>query len=171
MIEAAFTSREAVAKLEGNKKRIEEFGRSGERHGLRFHKSNGRGRPPHLGDAQPAAMRLLSLAIDKDSPSLGATYQRHLSSVTHSGLHGLTKFLTPLQPNDGRPEEVLAAINVDARELAVELVVGPLCATRLAENLHWFTDWDATELVEASNRTLMIWARIGAMPTSAEANG
>ena len=100
----------------------------------------------------------------KDSPDLGATYQRLLSSVTHSGLHSLTKFLTPLQANEGRPGEALASLNVNSRELAVELVVGPLCATTLAGNLTWFTGWDTSDVVGPANTMLLTWARIGAMP-------
>jgi len=165
-----FRSDEAASKVAHNQTRIEAFGRSGYRHGLDFHKAKGPGKPARLGDAQPSAMRLMGPAIDKDSPDLGATYQRLLSSVTHSGLHGLTRFLTPLQANEGRPGEALAALNVNARELAVELVVGPLCAATLAANLTWFTGWDASEVVGPANAMLLTWARIGAMPVPDVAN-
>jgi hypothetical protein len=89
-----FRSDEAASKVAHNKTRIEAFGDSGHRQELHFQRAKGPGRPARLGDAQPSAMRLMGLAVDKDSPDLGATYQRLLSSVTHSGLHGLTKFLS-----------------------------------------------------------------------------
>jgi hypothetical protein len=69
-----------------------------------------------------------------------------------------------LQANERRPGEALAALNVNVRELAVELVVGPLCATSFADRLTWFTGWDRSEMVGPANAMFLTWARIGAMP-------
>jgi hypothetical protein len=47
-------------------------------------------------------MELVDLAVDKNVPGVGVAYQRHLSSVAHAKLHGLTRVLTPLA---GTPPE------------------------------------------------------------------
>jgi hypothetical protein len=122
---------------------------------------NGKGRAAHIGPAQPAAMNLISLAVDKDMPELGRTYQRLLSATAHSGVHGLARMLTPVSPNEGRPGEALAAVNIDPRTLAVELVVGPLTAHSLARGIEWFTGCDMTGLHGPANQMLQTWARIG----------
>jgi hypothetical protein len=106
-------------------------------------------------------MNSIGLAVDKDMPELGRTYQRLLSATAHSGVHGLARMLTPLAPNEGRPGEALAAINIDPRTLAVELVVGPLTAHSLARGIEWFTGCDMTALHGAANQMLQTWARIG----------
>jgi hypothetical protein len=64
-------------------------------------------------------MTLISLAVDRDMPELGRMYQRLLSATAHSAIHGLARMLTPLSPNEGRPGEALAAVNIDPRKLAV----------------------------------------------------
>jgi hypothetical protein len=87
---------------------------------------NGKGRAAYIDQAQPAAMNQISLAVDKDMPELGRTYQRLLSATAHSGAHGLARMLTLLSPNEGHLGEALAAVNIDPRALTVELVVGPL---------------------------------------------
>jgi hypothetical protein len=53
-----------------------DFARSARQHGFSFHDMNGKGRAARIGPAQPAAMNLISLAVDKDMPELGRTYQR-----------------------------------------------------------------------------------------------
>ena len=69
--------------------------------------------------------------------------------------------LTPLSPNEGRPGEALAAVNIDPRTLAVDLVVGPLTAHHLARGIEWFTGCDMTGLHGPANQMLRTWARIG----------
>jgi hypothetical protein len=124
----------AAEKLDETKQRIADFARSARQHGFTFHGTNGKGRAAYIDQAQPAAMNLGSLAVDKDMPELGRTYQRLLSTTAHSGVHGLARMLTPLSPNEDRPGEALAAVNIDPRALAVELVVGPLTAHTLARH-------------------------------------
>lgn len=106
-------------------------------------------------------MNLISLAADKDMPELGRTYQRLLSATAHSGVHGLARMLAPLSPNVGRPGEALAAVSIDPRTLAVELVVGLLTAHNLARGIEWFTGCDMTGLHGPANHMLQTWARIG----------
>jgi hypothetical protein len=69
--------------------------------------------------------------------------------------------LTPLSPNEGRPGEALAAVNIDPRRLAVELVVGPLTAHSLARGIEWFTSCDMSNLHGPANHMLRTWSRIG----------
>ncbi len=112
----------AAEKLDETKQRIGDFARGARQHSFSFHDMKGKGRAGHIGPAQPAAMNMISLAVDKDMPELGWTYQRLLSVTAHSGVHGLARMLTPVSPNEGRPGEALAAVNIDPRRLAVELV-------------------------------------------------
>lgn len=154
----------AAEKLDETKQRIADFARSARQQNFSFHEMNGKGRAAHIDQAQPAAMNLISLAVDKDMPELGRTYQRLLSATAHSGVHGLARMLTPLSPNEGRPGEALAAVNIDARTLAVELVVGPLTAHTLARGIEWFTGCDMSDLHGSANQMLRTWSRIGQMP-------
>jgi hypothetical protein len=151
----------AAEKLEETRQRISDFARSAREHGFDFHDMNGKGRAAHIGPAQPAAMALISLAVDKEMPELGRMYQRLLSATAHSALHGLARMLTPLSPNEGRPGEALAAVNADPRKLAVELVVGPLAAHGLARGIEWFTGCDMSSLHGPANQMLITWSRVG----------
>jgi hypothetical protein len=151
----------AAEKLDETKQRIADFARGARQHSFSFHDMNGKGRYAHIGPSQPAAMNLISLAVDKDTPELGRTYQRLLSATAHSGVHGLARMLTPLAPNEGRPGEALAAVNIDPRTVAVELVVGPLTAHSLARGIEWFTGCDMTALHGPANQMLQTWGRIG----------
>jgi hypothetical protein len=151
----------AAKKLDETKQRIAEFARSACQHSFSFHGMNGKGRAAYIDQAQPAAMNLISLAVDKDMPELGRTYQRLLSATAHSGVHGLARMVAPLSPNEGRPGEALAAVNIDPRALAVEPVVGPLTAHTLARGIEWFTGCDMTDFHGPANQMLQTWARIG----------
>jgi hypothetical protein len=151
----------AAGKLDETRQRISDFARSAAQHGFDFHNMNGKGRAAHVGPAQPAAMTLISLAVDKDMPELGRMYQRLLSATAHSAVHGLARMLAPLSLNEGRPGEALAAVNIDPRRLAVELVVGPMTAHSLARGVEWFTGCDMSILHSPANQMLMTWSRVG----------
>jgi hypothetical protein len=151
----------AAVKLDETRHRISDFARSAAQHGFDFHNMNGKGRAAHIGPAQPAAMTLISLAVDKDMPELGQMYQRLLSATAHSAVHGLARMLTPVSLNEGRPGEALAAVNIDPQRLAVELVVGAMIAHRLAQGVEWFTGCDMSSLHNPANQMLMIWSRVG----------
>lgn len=155
----------AARKLDETTRRIPDFARGARQHNFTFHDMNGKGRAAHVGDAQPAAMTLIGLAVDKNMPELGRTYQRLLSATAHSGLHGLARMLTPMSPNDGRPGEALAAVNIDPQRLATDLMVGPLTAHSLARSVEWFTGCDMNNLHGPANQMLQIWARIGQITT------
>jgi hypothetical protein len=141
--------------------RVGDFARSAALHGFVFHDKGRTGQSAYLDSRQPPAMRLMGLAADKDSPDLGATYQRLLSAVAHSGLHGLARLLSPVGPNEGRPGEALAVVNLDVQSLARELVVAPLCAVSLAKGVQWFTGCDMGDLTGPANRMLLTWAQVG----------
>jgi hypothetical protein len=154
-------SDEAAEKLDESKRRIADFARSASQHEFTFHGMNGKGRSAYLDKPQPPAMGLISRAVDKNMPTLGRTYQRLLSATAHSAVHGLARMLAPVAANEGRPGEVLAAINRDPRSLATELVVGPLTAFNLASGVEWFCRCDMTGLHGPANRMLMTWSRVG----------
>jgi hypothetical protein len=160
----------ASGKLAETEQRISDFARSAVQHGFDFHKMSGNGRAAHIGPAQPSAMTLISIAVDKDMPELGRMYQRLLSATAHSALHGLARMLTPMSPNEGRPGEALAAVNIDPRTLAVELVAGPMAAHSLARSVEWFTGCDMNSLHGPANQMLETWARVAQIkipPTTA----
>ena len=54
----------AAEKLDESKQRIADFARGARQHSFSFHDMNGKGRAAHIGPAQPAAMNLISLAVD-----------------------------------------------------------------------------------------------------------
>jgi hypothetical protein len=62
-----------LKKLDESRQRIADFARGARQHSFSFHDMNGKGRAAHIGPAQPAAMNLISLAVDKDMPELGRT--------------------------------------------------------------------------------------------------
>jgi len=157
----------AAGKLDETRQRIADFARSAAQHGFTFHEMSGKGRVAHVGPAQPAAMNLISLAVDKDMPELGRMYQRLLSATAHSAVHGLARMLAPLSPIEGRPGEALAAVNSDPRRLAVELVVGPMTAHSLARGVEWFTGCDMSSLHGPANQMLMTWSRVGQLSVPA----
>lgn len=109
----------AAEKLNETKQRIASFARGAHQHGFAFRHMNGKGRAACIGSEQPKAMALISFAVDKDMPQLGRTYQRLLSATAHSSVRGLARMLAPVSPNEGRPGEALAAVNIDPRTLAV----------------------------------------------------
>jgi hypothetical protein len=158
----AFHGAEAARKAAWNKERLGDFARTASQHDFRFRKMDGPGRSAYLDKRQPAAMQLVDLAVDKDMPGLGAAYQRHLSSVAHAKLHGLTRFLTPLAGTP--PEEARASINVSAPTIALELLAGPVCAASLISGLCWFTGWDMDAVARPLVTMLDTWGRIGGVP-------
>ena len=151
----------AAKELDETRHQIADFARGARQHNLIFHDMDGKGRAAHIGLEQPKTMTLISLAVDKTMPELGRTYHRLLSATAHSAVHGLTRMLTPVSPNGGRPGEALAAVNVDPQRLAVELVVGPLTAHSLAKSIEWYTGCDMSNLHGPANQLLSTWARIG----------
>ena len=151
----------AAEKLDETRQRISDFARSARQHNFIFHDMNGKGRAAHVGPEQPKAMNLISLAVDKNMPELGRTYQRLLSATAHSAVHGLARMLAPVSRNEDRPGEALAAVNIDPQRLALELVVGPLTAHSLARGIAWFTGCDMSDLHGPANQMLRTWSRIG----------
>jgi hypothetical protein len=152
--------------------RVADFARSATANGFVFHRMDGRGRAAYLDRPQPSAMQLMSRAVDEESPDVGVTYQRLLSAVAHSGLHGLARLLSPVAADDGRPGEALAAVNLDPQSLALELVVGPMTAHSLAAGIEWFGGSDMSSLYGLANRMLLTWARVAQLeaPGSAHTN-
>lgn len=164
---SSFTSDDAARKIAYNEKRIGQFECSATRHGFRFEKAKRIGVSAYLDKPLPSIMDLVGLAVDKEAPALGKTYYRLLSAAAHSEIHGLARLLVPVAPSPGRSGEALAAVNLDAQSLAVELAAGPLAAHNLARGIEWFTGCDLSDLHGPANRMLLTWARVGKLPTSA----
>jgi hypothetical protein len=159
----------AAAKLAESKRRIGDFARSARHHGFTFRDMNDRGRPACVGKPQPSAMNLISPMLGDDMPQLGRLFQRLLSATAHSSIHGLARMLAPVAPNKGRPGEVIAAINIDARTLATELIAGPLAGHTLARRIEWFTGCDMSSLYEPGNQMLEVWAGVSKLQIPAAA--
>jgi hypothetical protein len=104
----------------------------------------------------------VDLAVDKNVPGVGVAYQRHLSSVAHAKLHGLTRFLTPLAGTP--PEAARTSINASAAKIALELLAGPVCGANLAGGLGQFTGWDMDAVASPMVIMLQTWGRIGGVP-------
>jgi hypothetical protein len=154
---------EAALKVAHLNSRIGAIGRAGVSHGLTFKKAAGI-KSARLGDETPSAMTLMDQCASK-TPRLGATYQRLLSSVAHAKAHGLMRFLvTGTLIESDQPGQVLAPINISARDLARHLLVGPLCASTLVEHLGCFAGWGIDEMSPLVIRMLHAWGRIAGTP-------
>jgi len=155
------SSVEAQERLKRAREQIADFARSARAHQFDFRDVSNKGSPAYLDKPQPTAMKLIGDAADKGNPGLGRTYHRLLSATAHSAIHGLARMLTTVEPLEGIPGQALAAINRDARSVAVELVVGPLTAHSLASSLEWFAGCDMSSVHGPANQMLYTWSRIG----------
>jgi len=90
-----FQDDDAARMADRNRQRLGDFERAARRHGFRFRRMDGPRQSAYLDNRLPSAMELVDLAMDKNVPGLGVAYQRHLSSVAHTKLHGLTRFPHP----------------------------------------------------------------------------
>jgi hypothetical protein len=87
--------------------------------------------------------------------------RRQIQQATPSAL---TRFIVPT----GEPADELGKIRVDLsaspQNLALDLIVAPLCAATLVNQLRWFLGWDSAEIGQASTRMLRTWGRVTAVP-------
>jgi hypothetical protein len=158
----AFNVDDAARMADRIRQRLADFERAAQRHGFRFRRMDGPRQSAYLDSRLPSAIELVDLAVDKNVPGLGVAYQRHLSSVAHAKLHGLTRFLTPLAGTP--PEAARTSINASAAKIALELLAGPVCAANLATGLNWFTGWDMDPVASPMTIMLETWGRIGGGP-------
>ena len=157
-----FQDYDAARMADRNRERLGDFERAAQRHGFRFRRMNGPRQSAYLDSRLPSAMALVDLAVDKNVSGVGVAYQRHLSSVAHAKLHGLTRFLTPLACTP--PEAARTSINASAATIALELLAGPVCAANLAGGLGWFTGWNMDPVTSPMTAMLETWGRIGGVP-------
>lgn len=135
---------------------------AGQRHGLGFTRPKKNLSACYLGDRPPSAMTLIGKCASRTS-GVGATYQQLLSSVAHGQLHGLSRFLMRV-PVQSEPGKVTVQMNLSARDAALHLLAGPLCAATLVEHLRWFFGWD-TESTDPHVLAMMhAWGRIAGVP-------
>lgn len=136
--------------------------RVGQRHGLGFTRPKKGFSACYLGDRPPSAMTLIDKCASHTS-GVGATYQQLLSSVAHGQLHGLSRFLIHA-PIPSEPGKLAVQMNLSARNAALHLLAGPLCAATLVEHLRWFFGWD-TEPTDPHVLAMMhAWGRIAGVP-------
>jgi hypothetical protein len=155
----AFQDDDAARMADRDRQRLGDFERAAQSHGFRFRRMDGPRQSAHLDGRLPSAMALVDLAVDKNVPGVGVAYQRHLSSVAHAKLHGLTRFLTPLAGTP--PEAARTSINASAAKIALELLAGPVCAANMVGGLGWFTGWDMGPVDNPMTVMLETWGRIG----------
>ncbi len=118
--------------------------------------------PCFLGAKPPSAMTLIDRFASRTS-GVGATYQQLLSSVAHGQLHGLSRFLMRTAM-PAEPGKVVVQMNLNARDAALHLLAGPLCASTLVEHLRWFFGWNTEELDPAVITMLHTWGRVAGVP-------
>jgi hypothetical protein len=155
----------AQAKLQADytRGRIAAISRTAKEHGFPFHGMDGPGRPAYIGERPLSPMLLIDNCTPQE-PGVGATYQRLLSAVAHAKPHGLARLLMPVPPS-ADPGERFTQINVTSDRLALELLAGPLCATKMLEQLFWFAGWDTREITGPVNLMLHTWDRVANIPS------
>jgi hypothetical protein len=151
---AAFPAPEAATKVAEHRTQIDAVERTAAVHGFGFTPMKGF-TPACVGTRQPSVMKLMDACVSH-TPGLGAMYQRHLSSVAHSQLHGLGRFL--MHTHNG------TEANIPADEIARGLFAGPVCGCTLVERLCWFTGWNLERLEPAAVGMLAIWCRVTGGP-------
>jgi hypothetical protein len=156
------TGPDAKAKAERHTAHIGEIEREGKRSGLRFHAPE-RYRAGYLGDKPPSAMTMIS-NIASRVPSFGAISQQLLSGVAHAKLHGLARFIVPVGSPGPDPGKVKVDLTASGHSLAIDLIVAPLCASTLVEQLRWFLGWETDELNASVVPMLHTWGRITGIP-------
>lgn len=149
-----FAGTEAAAKVARHRGQIAAISRGADEHGFQFTPMK-KFRLAYLDSPQPSAMTLMD-ACASQTPGLGAAYQRHLSSVAHSQLHGLSQFL--MQGPDG------LQANVAADQLARSLFAGPICAATMVERLCWFAGWNLEPIEAPAIQMMVIWTRVAGGP-------
>jgi hypothetical protein len=159
-----FTSPDAVARIRRHEEQLAKIAREGQLKSFAFTKPK-RYNAGYLGDKPPSAMDTIS-KIASQSPVIGAASQQLLSGVAHAQLHGLSRFLMTIGPEPDDPSKVTVTLNVAAPELAMNLLVAPLCALTLVEHIRWFLGWDVDDARAMGKRLLYTWVRIAGIPTA-----
>jgi hypothetical protein len=57
-------------------------------------------------------------------------------------------------------------LNSSAQGLALELLVGPLCAATLAEHLIWYPGWDCGTTRTLATQMVHVWGDIAGVPAA-----
>jgi hypothetical protein len=153
---------DSAAKAARHRSQEEAIAGAGRRHNLGFTRPRKGFSACYLGDKPPSAMTLIDQCASGTS-GVGATYQQLLSSVAHGQLHGLSRFLMHA-PVPGESGKVVVQMNLNARDAALHLLAGPLCAATLVEHLRWFFGWDTEAVDPGVLRMMYTWGRIAGVP-------
>lgn len=146
-----FTGPEAVERIAALDESFSRFERAAAAHGFTFVQARGY-RAPHLDTATPSTTALLGKFVSPSEDLLGKTYYSGLSSVAHSQLNGLLRKL------------MAGSMNATARDTALELLAGPLCASTLVENMLPYLGWDADAVNGSIPAMFGIWGEIAECP-------
>jgi hypothetical protein len=149
-----------AAHMEGQ---VAAIGRGAGQHGFNFH-DRGRWRAAYIDERPLSAMALIDRCASR-MPLTGVTYHRLLSGVahaqSHAQSHGLARFV---MAGSGTPGRV--TLNSSAQGLALELLVGPLCAATLVEHLSWYPGWDCGTARTLATRMVHVWGGITGVPAA-----
>lgn len=156
------SGQDAAAKAARHRAQETAIARTGSQHGLVLTRPRKGYSPCFLGDKLPSAMTLIDRFASRTS-GVGAAYQQLLSSVAHGQLHGLSRFLMRAAL-PAEPGKVVVQMNLNARDAALHLLAGPLCASTLVEHLRWFFGWDTEELDPVVITMLHTWGRLAGVP-------
>jgi hypothetical protein len=157
-----FPGQGAASKAARHRGQEAAIARAGQHFGLPFTRPRNGFKPCFLGDKPPSAMALIDRCASRTA-GVGATCQQLVSSVAHGQMHGLSRFLMRA-PAPAEPGKVIIQMNLNARDAALHLMAGPLCASTLAEHLRWYFGWDTEPLDPDVIAMLHTWGRIAGVP-------
>jgi hypothetical protein len=155
----SFTGPQAAAYAAHMEGQVAAIARGAGQHGFSFHDRD-RWRAAYIDERPLSAMVLIDRCASR-RPLTGATYHRLLSGVAHAQSHGLARFV---MAGSGTPGRV--TLNSSAQSLALELLVGPLCAATLVEHLSWYPGWDCDTARTLATRMVHVWGGIAGVPAA-----
>lgn len=147
---------DAATKIAGLDQVLAEFERAATKHGFIFNAAAGY-KPAFLDAKIPTITELLSLYVFPGVPELGKSYYNGLSAVAHSQLNGLMRKLV----RDGTGG---MQVNITAKDMASELLAGPLVASTLVEFMLPWLGWDRTALDLSIPAMFELWGELAGTP-------
>lgn len=147
---------EAATQIAGIDQVLGRFERAAAAHGFVFHAANGF-RPAFLDEKIPSTTELLGRYVFPGTPVLGKSYYSGLSAVAHSQLNGLMRKL--IGGGVGGMH-----VNATAKDVASELLAGPLAALTLVEYTAPWLGWDRTALDLSVPAMFDLWGQLADAP-------
>lgn len=147
---------EAATKIAGIDQVLGQFERAAAAHGFVFNVANGF-KPAYLDEKIPSTTEVLGRYVFPGAPVLGKSYYSGLSAVAHSQLNGLMRKLI----RDGAGG---VQVNATAKDMASELLAGPLAASTLVEYTLPWLGWDRTALEASIPAMFELWGELAGAP-------